>query len=137
MKRVAAFAAVLCAGVLFAEEEIEYLEYVESDGYAYADTGICPNPMRTRVHAWLIPAPCPTKTVNAKYGAIFGALGVKGAFNNNKACTCHFGWRAGGTPRRTFARPGRRRTLAATILTSPVTAITASSMSNATRRRPG
>lgn len=95
MKRVAAFAAVLCAGVLFAEEEIEYLEYVESDGYAYADTGICPNPMRTRVHAWLIPAPCPTKTVNAKYGAIFGALGVKGAFNNNKACTCHFGWRGG------------------------------------------
>lgn len=95
MKRIVALAAILCAGVLFAEDEIEFLEFVESDGYAYADTGICPNPMRTRVHAFLIPAPLPTKTENSKFGAIFGATSVKDAYNNNKACTCHFGWRGG------------------------------------------
>ena len=53
MKRIIAFAAVLCAGVLFAEDEIERLEFIETDGTQWADTGVklhCRNSMfRLRV----------------------------------------------------------------------------------------
>lgn len=66
-KFAAACAAVLCAFGAMAELPDAFVEYVESDGSAYYDTGICPSPANTR----MVVAFAPTEVTGANR-SVFG-----------------------------------------------------------------
>lgn len=61
---------LLCAGaagVVFGETPDSFVEYVESDGNAWVDTGVKPNPLKTRAVITLAPT-----VVNNTEKAMFG-----------------------------------------------------------------
>ena len=67
-KFAAACAAVLCAFGARAELPDAFVEYVESDGTAYYDTGIVASPANTKM--WVVLAPTSLPTTDC---SVFGA----------------------------------------------------------------
>ena len=73
------FAAVFAVAVC-AYGDIQLVEYVASDGTAYIDTGVCPNPATTRMKVVLSPT-----TVDATARGMFGVRGTTNVCDA-KAC---------------------------------------------------
>ena len=66
--------AVICAAALCAYGDIQLVEYVESDGTAYIDTGVCPSPAATRMKVVLSPT-----AVDSTARGMFGTRGTPNA----------------------------------------------------------